>query len=206
MDLRERYNDPEDALRALLSGDRSDLWTALPGVVEGFDAAAMTVSVRPAIQMSVQQQDGSTLAVERALLTDVPVVFPGGGGFTLTFPIQKGDECLLVFSSRNIDAWWQSGGVQPAADARMHDLSDAFAFVGVRSHTRRVPVSTAGAQLRSDDGGTAVTLGAGSLTLSAGGSTLVLSAAGLIHNGTNIGATHKHSGVQTGSGITGLPQ
>ena len=31
------------------------------------------------------------------------MVFPGGGGFALTFPVAAGDECLVVFASRCID-------------------------------------------------------------------------------------------------------
>jgi hypothetical protein len=84
--------------------------TALPGVVAGFDPVAMTVSVQPAIKGRVTSPDGSTRSVALPLLVDVPVFFPRGGGFTLTFPVKSGDECLVVFSSRCMDAWWQSGG------------------------------------------------------------------------------------------------
>ena len=68
----------------------------------------------------------------------MPVVFPGGGGFALTFPVAAGDECLVVFASRCIDAWWQSGGVGEPMEPRMHDLSDGFALIGVRSQPAHV--------------------------------------------------------------------
>jgi hypothetical protein len=67
------------------------------------------------------------------LLTDVPVQFPGGGGFYLTFPVNKGDECLLVFADMCIDGWWQSSGVQNQMEKRRHDLSDAMALMGFSS-------------------------------------------------------------------------
>ena len=197
MDHRERFDEPEETLRSFLGDHQAGMWTSLPGTVESFNAAAMTVSVRPGVMGVVTQQDGTTTSKELPLLVDVPVHFPGGGGFTLTFPIQKGDECLLVFSSRPVDAWWQSGGVQVPTANRMHSLSDAFALVGFRSKPRALAVSGSATQLRSDDGGTAITMQPGSITWTAGGQTLALSSAGLTHNGVNVGSTHRHQ--ETGS-------
>ncbi|WP_427183522.1 Gp138 family membrane-puncturing spike protein [Bordetella bronchialis] len=155
MDSRERYDNPEEALRAAFRGLRAGVWTALPGIVQGFDAGAGTVTVQPAVQGVQQAPDGSVTAVEYPLLVDVPVYFPRGGGCTLTFPIAAGDECVVVFSARAIDAWWQSGQVQAPTEPRMHDMADGFAFVGPFSQAKMIGnVSTAATQLRSDDGST----------------------------------------------------
>lgn len=87
-------------------------------------------------------------------------------GVTLTFPVQPGDECLIVFTSRGFDNWWQSGGIQPPMEARMHDLSDGFVFLGFRSQPRKLSnVSTTTCQLRSDDGVTLVELDAKNQTV-----------------------------------------
>ena len=51
----------------------------------------------------------------------------------MTFPVAKGDECLVVFAEACIDAWYQTGMVGNAISVRRHDYSDAFAFVGFRS-------------------------------------------------------------------------
>ena len=159
MDRRERYNDQVEAVRAALDGRLSEVWTALPGIVESFDAEAETVSVQPAIRGRILQPDGSERLVSLPLLVDVPVVFQGGGGFTMTFPVKPGDECLVVFASRCIDAWWQSGGVGDPLETRQHDLSDGFAFVGPRSKARAlIGVSTEDVQLRTDDGKASVTI------------------------------------------------
>ena len=152
-DRRELLNDPEEALRAALAGFQAGLWTALPGIIQSFNAAAQTVSVQPALKAKLRRPDGGVVSVTLPLLVDVPVVFTGGGGFTLTFPIAAGDEALVVFADRCIDAWWQSGGVQEPVEPRMHDLSDGFALVGVRSQARALPaVSIENVQLRSDTG------------------------------------------------------
>jgi hypothetical protein len=161
MDSRERYTAPEVMLRAMLDGMQNGLWTALPGSVVSFDPDTVTVVVQPSIAGSILQQDGTRKAVNLPVITDVPVCFPRGGGCTLTFPIAAGDECLIVFASRAIDAWAQSGGVQPASDARKHDLSDAFAIVGPQSQANKISnISTDTTQLRSNDGSTYVELDA----------------------------------------------
>ena len=74
-----------------------------------------------------------------------------------TYKVKPGDECLVVFASRCIDAWWQSGGIQSPAEARMHDLSDGFAIPGPWSQAAKIEgVSASAVQLRSDDGASCV--------------------------------------------------
>ena len=58
----------------------------------------------------------------------------------------------MVFASRCIDAWWQSGGVQDQAEMRMHDLSDGFVSWG--AFAAALSVNTGATELRSDDGST----------------------------------------------------
>ena len=96
IDRRERQNEPVEALRAALDGRQAEIWTALPGIVQSFDPAAMTVTVQPAVTGRVTDETGKTSSVNMPLLPDVPWSFRGGG-FTLAFPIAAGDECLVVF-------------------------------------------------------------------------------------------------------------
>lgn len=154
MDRREHHNDLTEAVRTSLDGRQAEIWTALPGIINSFDPDAMTVSVQPAIKGTTTAPNGTDVSVALPLLVDVPIQFPQGGGFCLTFPIVAGDECLVVFASRCIDGWWQSGGIQPPAEHRMHDLSDGFALIGVRSQARKLDpaINTSDVQLRSDDG------------------------------------------------------
>lgn len=168
MDRRERVYDPTETLRAALEGMQTGLWTALPGIVQSADLGKLTAVIQPAIKVSVGQPDGSRITVALPLLLDCPIVFPQGGGFTLTFPVQAGDECLVVFASRCIDAWWQNGGIQEQAELRLHDLSDGFALMGVRSQVRLLTgVSTASTQLRTDAGDTFVEVKSGEVTVTA---------------------------------------
>lgn len=159
MDPRERWDDPEEALRVAMDGLKSGLWTSMPGIVQSFSASAVTATVQIAIKGVVHTPDGKAQFVNMPLLVDVPVHFPRGGGCTLTFPVAKNDECLVVFAARCIDSWWQSGGIQPPAEQRIHDLSDGFAFVGFFSQKTKISgISTASTQLRSNDGLTLIDL------------------------------------------------
>lgn len=196
----ERTNSFEAAVLGALSGFQSGLWTALPGIVESVDLAAQTLVVQPAIQAQIMLPDNSWQWVALPLLLDVPILFPSGGGFTLTFPIVAGDECLVVFSSRCIDSWWQSGGIQVQAELRMHDLSDGFAFVGPRSQPRKLAgVSANSTQLRNEGGSVFVEVSAAGITLKGN---VVLDGT-LMVNGYIMDERHTHDGVEPGLGISG---
>jgi len=138
-----------------MDGLKSGIWTSMPGIIQSFNTSAVTATVQIAIKGIVHAPDGSAQFVNMPLLVDVPVHFPRGGGCTLTFPVAKGDECLVVFAARCIDGWYQSGGVQIPMEPRIHDLSDGFAFVGFFSQVTKIGgISTSSAQLRSNDGST----------------------------------------------------
>lgn len=150
--LNTFMDDQNQRERQFFNGRAAMLWTALPGIVQSFDAEAMTCEVQPAIQGKQRDEDGSIKLVNLPLLLDCPVVFPHAGGCSMTFPIKPGDECLVVFACRAIDLWWQSGGVQPPAETRMHDLSDGFVIPGPYSQPKVISaVSTDYVELRSDD-------------------------------------------------------
>lgn len=216
--VEERIGDREEALRQMQEGHQSSIWTALPGIVQSYNAAAGTVSVQPALQSTITGPDGTTRQQNMPILADVPVIFPGGGGATLTFPIQPGDECLVVFSSRPIDGWWQGGQIGPQIMPRMHSLSDGFALVGVRSRGRALPgASVEETTLRTDDGAASIALrpGSGNVTVVTPGEAtitapnirlngLVTISGGLIVDGITFG-THKHTGVEPGGSTSQGP-
>lgn len=152
-DFREYLSDHEELLRTMQDSLQSNLWTALPGIVQKVNLGALTVEVQPAIQGVVMKPDGTKQYVNLPVLPDVPIIFPRGGGYSMTFPVAVGDECLVVFASRCIDSWWQSGGIQKPYEPRKHDLSDGFAIIGPYSQAKKISsVSAATVQVRSDDG------------------------------------------------------
>ncbi len=122
MDYEQSLATPETAADRQIQQDRLNLHTALPAKVVSFDPGKQTVTL--AVQIKMQLADGSGADIPP--LVDVPVSFPRGGGFAVTFPLQAGDEGIAIFSERCIDGWWHSGGVSLPLDFRLHDLSDAM--------------------------------------------------------------------------------
>jgi hypothetical protein len=163
--LEAASNDAEAAINARVEALAANINTCMPGIIRSYDEATQSVTVQPAIKRIFIGKG----AIDLPVLVDVPVKFPRGGGFVLTFPISKGDECLLSFSQRAIDFWWKNGGVQLPSEYRMHDLSDAFADVGYSSVPNAVKnVRMDAVELRSVDGSNRIALCAdGSIILGA---------------------------------------
>lgn len=158
MDIRENFHDePEEPLRAAFDGFKKDIWTALPVIVNK-KSDGHTVSLKVAIKGQIKTEKGETKSVNYPLLEDVPVQFPGGGGkdensTIFTHPVEEGDEGIVIFSSRPLDSWFESGGQQDAVDLRTHSLSDGMFIPGIRSKPRKIKnISTTTAQMRSVDG------------------------------------------------------
>ncbi|HBT1581827.1 translation initiation factor IF-2 [Klebsiella pneumoniae] len=183
--LNSQLGSKEQADAQLAQAIMSAMRVAMPGIIQSFDPDAVTAVVQPAIKGAEQDESGAEVSVNLPLLVDVPVLFPRGGGCTLTFPVKAGDECLVIFADRCIDFWWQSGGIQEPVDERMHDLSDAFCIVGPQSQAKKIGgISTTAAQLRTDDGSAFIEVAAGhdvtvktpgKLTASADGGTEITS-------------------------------
>lgn len=214
MDRRELLDDPEEAFRVSFEGAQAGMWTAIPAIVTEVNLAAQTLSAQPAIQGRNEAPDGSLSSVNLPLLVDVPIVWPRGGGFALTFPISVGDEVLIVFSARCIDAWWQSGKINPPAENRMHDLSDGFAILAPTSQPKKLSgVSGSSVQLRNNSGSTFVEIdNSGNVNISANSvnitgnviinGAMTQSGGPLVTNSVTF-ATHVHSGVNPGGSNTG---
>ena len=102
------------------------------GRIENVDFTNQTVDVQ-VLHKRVSMNLNKRELKDYALLCQVPFIVLGGGSSNLTFPISKGDNCLLLFCDYEIDRWWDTGENLPANYERKHDISDAFAIVGVHS-------------------------------------------------------------------------
>ncbi len=139
-----------------------DLHTSLPGIIQTFDPATQLASIQPAIKrifIARESEEDILIPSDLPLLINVPIIYPRGGGFSLTFPVKQGDECLLVFCERSIDNWHQFGGVKDPIARRFHSLSDAVAYVGLSSLVNKVPNYNANdTELKSDNGNVIFTI------------------------------------------------
>ena len=130
--------------------------TSLPAFVVDFDPAAQTITAQVGIKKVIkttQNEQETLIPLDVPPILDVPVITPRGGGYSLTFPIAAGDECLLIFSERSIKDWLNVGQTVKPTTKRFHDLTDAVAIVGLSSLPRKIQNYNASAlELRKDDG------------------------------------------------------
>jgi len=135
----------------------ADVHTAIPGRVLAYDAAKQKVDVQPLVQVSYVNEDDETITVQLPVVTDVPVMFPGAGGYRITFPVkagdQDGDTVLLVFAESSIDTWLANGGIVDPRDDRRFHLTDGIALLGLRDYAHALASASADAMTLGDDAG-----------------------------------------------------
>jgi hypothetical protein len=166
--ISEMIGREESLYKMLLDNLSNNLRVAIPGIIQEFNPVTQTATVQVALREKIQNQDLSQEWVNIPPLLDVPIVLPRAGGFVLTMPVQKGDECLVIFADMCIDAWFSNGNVQNQLEKRRHDLSDGIAIVGMWSQPNVIPnYSTTSAQFRSVDGLTSISLSPGTIDLNA---------------------------------------
>ena len=116
-----------EEIRALKRDILSSMHCALPGTVVSFDSESQTAVIQPAVSRAIPSEVEGSHSISLPLLRDVPVFMP------VSFEVNEGDACLVIFADCDIDAWFESGEAEVPASDRMHSLSDGFAFVGFRT-------------------------------------------------------------------------
>ena len=135
----------EVILAAVRSG-LAEVHTAIPAEVRRYDAAKRLCDAAPLIRSSYTDETGAIVVEALPVVPNVPIVFPGGGGFSLTFPIEVGDVVLLVFSEASLDKWLSQGGTVDPLDERRHALADAIAIPGLRPFAGKKAATPANAE------------------------------------------------------------
>jgi hypothetical protein len=233
MNLTERLNDPEEAIRSAIMGALTDVMTSFPVEIISFDPATNTADAKILSQVRVQQHRTTPSGDTRSAidqqknrenivnqwsdyppLVRCPVVFITGGGSTILAPPQPGDECLALFAQKSIDDWWQFGGKQRRRDLRSHDLADAFILAGVRSRPHAIQnVDPNAFEIRSKDGSMYLRIDQNGITINA--PTIRINGQVVGNQGAQFSSdvtaggksvmNHLHGGVQGGGSNTGPP-
>lgn len=123
-------NDPiqelGNAITNAISRRLLDVKTSMPGIVESYDSATQTAEVT--VAMKRIKVDGSV--IDAIKLPNVRVQFQKTSETSVTYPLKKGDEVLLVFNERDIDAWRATGSVGAPQTNRRFSLTDVVAIPG----------------------------------------------------------------------------
>jgi hypothetical protein len=157
-----------EVLRRVLERWGRATHVARPGRVERYDAVTQMADVKPLVQAMDEVEEDEFLAAALPVICNVPVVFPGAGGFRMTLPVQPGDTVLLVFADCSLDRWLAVGGDVDPGDPRAHNLTDAIAIPGLHPFTPGASWTGAGtgSLTLGKDGGAqvAITPGVGPLS------------------------------------------
>lgn len=124
-----------DVMQELLNSTFQDklngVYTAIPCIVIGVVQGLETQMVN--IQLSINQRFKDGTVKQRPPILGVPVQFPVSSSAGLTFPINKGDTGLAIFSMRSLDAW-KAGNGYPSAPLTFakYDKGDAVFCPGIQ--------------------------------------------------------------------------
>ncbi len=135
-----------DALQFVFNQLLKDIFISIPGIIEEYNQSTKRCRVKPAI--NIRLTDGTT--VEQSTIANVPVLWPGGGGFTLLSPLPAGSAVEIRFSQRGITQFKDtfgtadpSGGVFSKEDAHVIPCFGALSIS---------PATNDGISMQSEDG------------------------------------------------------
>lgn len=187
------------------------LKVCLPVVVTNYNAQNNTVDVQPALQAVMADNTYK----EQPQIFSVPVISLGGNGLSIRIPLKKGDTGIIVCCDRDITLFMQEykknsfTSTQPQT-LRKHDLADGIFIPS--TFGKITPNETSDIVIQNESGSVKFVLSSNGIGIK-GDITVdgtITSSGDITSNGDvkagNISLqTHKHPGVQTGSGTTGTP-
>ncbi|MBX9596547.1 MAG: baseplate assembly protein [Roseomonas sp.] len=179
-----RVNEQAHLFASLAAGMATAMLVQVRSVQPGGVSGRSTVSAQP----MVHQVDGAGNTVPHGIINNLPVFRLQGGANAVILDPAVGDIGIAVFASRDISAVKASRQPSQPGSARRFDWADGLYMGGFLNDapTQFVEFSGAGIRLVSPVA-------------------VVIESPTLTHNGKNIGATHVHSGVETGGANTAPP-
>lgn len=191
----------------------SNLYCALPAIVESVNYENQTLEAKPVTIMKSTDTEGVVSDFQMPLILDVPFQCYKGGGYSVTVPVKAGDEVLIVFTDVDFSAWFQNGGFNYAEHSFRHSYSNAIAIIGFSSEVNAIPDYNPNAvEIRNADGTEKVSLSQGNITLKS--ATITLDGNLTVTGTSNLqGATtiqskdflgHKHSNGNQGANTGGV--
>lgn len=143
-----KENDIVYVFDAFFDSRMKNVHTMLPGKIEKYYGhAERKARVKPLIKL--RTVTGESLTIHP--IDNVPVIFPGSSKFSLLYPLEKDDGCMIVFSEEGIGAFLK-GKVEVTADSfAKFALTDAICIPGLWSF-KNVPISPISEIIIDDDG------------------------------------------------------
>lgn len=194
---------------------RDFVHTSFPAVITRIVKAGV-VDIQPLI--STMRPDGQIIPYPEIPEVRIQHLAVNAGVVRITLPYKVGDKVWCFVSERDTANLMATGSVVPDTIIT-HDLSDVFCIpsfvtdadsiehdndnIVIANNTTNILVKEDGVYITT----TEFNLNASSATIAASNITLNGSVAvegSIAHNGVDIGKDHKHIGVQTGGGESGI--
>lgn len=115
-----------------------DQHTQMPARVVRYFPETCEVELQPCVEDARVTLEGDYEHDAFPMLVGVPVIWPGGGDYRITFPLVPGDTGLVEFMEVSTDKWLFTDGtrVVDPQDPRRKHLSDAVFIPGLRTFQR----------------------------------------------------------------------
>lgn len=120
-----------DLFSIAIDGMLLDFRVALPGIIKSYDNSTQTAEVTLMVKRVMEDTRGDFVEESFPPLPDVPVVFPRGGSYGITFPMSVGDNVLVLFCDMSIDQWRAKNRESAPEDLRMHDSNAPVCIPGL---------------------------------------------------------------------------
>lgn len=120
-----------EVIRRALESRLGDVFTALPGRIQTYDAATQTADVALVVRRPMPTGDESETAYEELpILPNVPILFPrnSAGTYAITWPLGAGDFVWIMFSTWSFATWRRTGETSDPGDIRPHHPGSAVAY------------------------------------------------------------------------------
>lgn len=121
---------------------------SLPGRVQSYDQGKQEVDVILQAKRPVPKAGGGFVYEDLPVLPQVPVQFPRGGGFAITWPLAAGDAGLVVFTDWSLERWRATGQVSAPGDLRVHGMSGCIFIPGVFPNAERLADPAVASEMR----------------------------------------------------------
>jgi len=165
----QSYEDLGQVLDFAFRQHFKKIYTVLPGIVQEYDQSTKRARVLPAIKRLNTDNSLNSLPI----VVDVPIIFPSGGGFTVTMPVSKDDAVLILFSQRGISNFKNSFKESSPTRESLLSLQDAIAIPGFGS-LNITPSSSTGATIQTEDGNNALIVENGKVEIQKGSNTVTV--------------------------------
>ena len=141
--MSQRDLQVSESFRIILDRFGRDLFVSMPGKVQkvNFTDGVTTIDVQPLLFDTILDFEDKPVVQELQTITDVPVMALRTKKFFMHFPIEVGDNVLLICIDRSINELVEASGENPISPRLtvIHELNDCVAFPMIFSNLNPMP-------------------------------------------------------------------